>query len=158
MNVNKLILRKKWWNVCAYQIYDGQSQNIGYCEKRGLISPTTIIYNQSGVPLMQLKKHWATTSKFEFLKDNAVIARFKANWTMTKFFLEVVGVNDTFELRKKDWGKRITLWKNQQEEIGLISSASFSFNEVGVVAKDFDPLILVGCLVAIRIISTQGAG
>lgn len=152
MAFNKITLRKKWWEGNTYKIYDEEERVIAFSEQPSFFSSTLNIYGIDGQLLLELKKHWLSTGNYEFIKQGRLVGKLLTGWTGMKYVLELEDLRK-YTLAKKGWGKRIEIYKNNStKNVGLISGSSMSFNEVGAVAEDIDPIVLAACVIAINAI------
>ncbi len=154
MAQTRIVLRKKWWQK-NYHIYDGQNQIVAYSEVPSLFSLSINIYSVDKQLLIQLRRDLLAGNKYQIFKGSRVIGRFRASWTGTKYYLELQD-SKIYELRKSGWGKKIEI-TSSGKSLGLISSQSSMFNEVGAVAEGLDSLILSACVIAIAMIKRNSS-
>jgi hypothetical protein len=152
MAFSKITLRKKWWQGNTYKIFDEANCLLAYSDQPSLLSGNLHIYSPQGHLLLELKKEWMSFGAYELIKNQKSVGLITRGWSPRKYFLEL-SATGIYVLVQKGWGKRIEIFnKEKSNSIGLISASSVSFNEVGVVAQDIDPLFLAACVIVINAI------
>ncbi len=152
MALNKITLRKKWWQGNTYKIYDEANHLFAYSDQPSLFSSDLHIYSAEGRLLLELKKEWISFGNYQLIREGRSIGALTRGWSPTKYSLDLYD-SKSYVLVVKGWGKRIEIFKREDNiSVGLISGSSVSFNEVGVVAQDIDSLVLAACVIAISAI------